>query len=112
MGNPFIPEETKVSVTNWYTAAFKKTPLMARYPTKFAYDSGMGYHDDSFTWYTLDGAANGYGASGDWFFWPQIVGSVQQDFWKRGPMGVSTTDRFLKLCLCVVLLTCLIYLIM
>jgi hypothetical protein len=96
MGNPFIPEETKANVTNWYASAFQKTPLMGRYPSTTAYESGMGYHDDSFTWYTLDGPANG-GVYADWFFWPLTIGAQQEDFWKRGPMGVRRIGLYLKM---------------
>ncbi len=73
----------------WYTQYFKKTKLQVRYPIAQAKGSGVGYHDDSFGFSTLDGASNG-GEVVNWFFWPRVKNAGQTDFWKTGVMGGET----------------------
>jgi hypothetical protein len=57
--NPFLPSWVKDNVTTWLKQAFKKTPLMIRYPSPTAKALNVGYHDDSWTFSTLDGDAEG-----------------------------------------------------
>jgi hypothetical protein len=84
-----ISGSTYEAVLGWYATAFKTTKLQARYPSAAAHAAGMGFHDDSFSFSTLDGAANGNVAV-SWFFQPQLQSSNSTDFWKRGVMGGET----------------------
>jgi len=54
-----------------------------------AYQAGIGLHDDSFGFSTLDGPANG-GEEVDWFFWPEVKAAGQEDFWRNAVMGGET----------------------
>jgi len=80
-----LSDGTKDLVMGWYNEAFRTTPLQVRNPQS-AYEAGMGLHDDSFGYSTLDGAPNG-GETVDWFFWREVQDAGQQDFWKTGVMG-------------------------
>ena len=80
---------TKDTVVGWYKSAFKATPLQVRNPWKAAYEAGMGLHDDSFGFSTLDGPYNG-GQEQTWFFWPEVKAAGQEDFWRKGVMGGET----------------------
>lgn len=84
LNNPFLPDETRAAVIEWYSTAFTTTKIMTRYPTKSAGVGRMGYHDDSFTYSTFDCMEGGHH---DWFFWSQAVSAGVQDFWKYAPMG-------------------------
>jgi hypothetical protein len=89
LDNPFIPASTKDDVVAWFDAAFDVTPLQTRYPLQSAYEAGIGLHDDSFAYNTLDGEANG-GEFRSWFFWPRVLNAGHEDFWKTAPMGGET----------------------
>jgi hypothetical protein len=80
---------TMDKVVGWYAAAFKTTKLQVRNPLASAYAAGIGLHDDSFAFSTLDGAANG-NINVDWFFWPQVQTAGQSTFWKKAAMGGET----------------------
>jgi hypothetical protein len=62
----FASKETQAEVLDAYSAAFRITPVLLRYPagddnrkyTKNA-DRPFGYHDDSFAWATLDTGREG-----------------------------------------------------
>jgi hypothetical protein len=82
----YIPDAVMTSITQTYNAAFSITPIQLRYPSKDAKDAKMGYHDDSFTHYTLDGIPNGNVIDPS-FFWPKTVKANHTDFWRYSPMG-------------------------
>lgn len=84
-----LSDATKIKVIQWYQEAFQVTPLQVRNPMAAAYHAGMGLHDDSFGFSTLDGAYNG-GESVDWFFWSEVSAANQQEFWRKGVMGGET----------------------
>lgn len=73
-----------------YQKAFKKTPVLLRYPAKDGdanyasnRDLPFGYHDDSFAWATLDtGKADDF-----WFFEPLLKASGTTQKWMRHPIG-------------------------
>lgn len=89
---PFLPETSMTKVIDWYKASFTKTQVQVRYPNAVAYAAGFGRHDDSFTYETLDGAANG-NVSQSYFYWPALVKQGQSDYWKRGSMGGETRSE-------------------
>lgn len=89
LGMPFIPDETREKILDWYGAAFSKTQIMTRYPSSWAKDNKMGYHDDSFTYSTIDGVENG-GKYESWFYWPDIVSKNNADVWRYAPLGGET----------------------
>jgi hypothetical protein len=89
MGNGLLPSSAKNDVVAWFAAAFDVTKLQTRYALQSAYDAGMGLHDDSYAYSTLDGDANG-GNSDMWFFWPRVLSKGHDDFWKKAPMGGET----------------------
>ena len=84
----FLTDEVKDTVAEWFVDAFAGTKLQFRYPKNSLVD-GVGYHDDSFAYYTLDGEANG-GVTKSWFFWPAAISNGRTDFWKTGVMGGET----------------------
>ena len=79
-------------VMDAYEAAFKKTPILFRYPAgKDDYTHAanhlrpFGYHDDSFAWATLD-----TGRKEDrWFFVPSLndAGRGAVEKWEKWPIG-------------------------
>jgi len=77
-----LSDTTKDKVVGWFDAAFRKTRLQVRIPVESALNAGMGLHDDSFAFSTLDGVANG-GIEVDWFFWPQVKAVGKENFWKK-----------------------------
>ena len=84
-----LSDATKDAVVGWYKESFKVTPLQVRNPWKSAYEAGMGLHDDSFGFSTLDGPSNG-GQEQTWFFWPEVKAAGQEDFWRKSVMGGET----------------------
>ncbi len=85
-------KQVQVEVMDAFEKAFRKTPVLLRYP---AGDSAwahapnhrrrLGYHDDSFAWATLD-----TGRSEDsWFFVPALkaAGPLALSKWKTSPIG-------------------------
>lgn len=86
----FVPENSKTSLVQWYSAAFKTTRLMVRFPFAPAYRAGMGLSDGSFTYETLDGDANGGMKQPAFYFWPVVTTAGQTDFWRAAPMGGET----------------------
>ena len=88
----FASKETQADVLNAYSAAFRITPVLLRYPagddhqtyTKNA-DRPFGYHDDSFAWATLD---TGHKAN-DWFYMPLLKAAGPEAMlkWKTHPIG-------------------------
>ena len=88
----FASKETQAEVLDAYSAAFRVTPVLLRYPagddhrmyTKNA-DRPFGYHDDSFAWATLDTGRK----ADDWFFMPLLkaAGPEALPKWKTHPIG-------------------------
>jgi hypothetical protein len=85
-GNDFLPEYVQDEVVQWYDAAFATTPIQIRNARLASQKAKMGYHDDSFTYSTLDGPANG-GYIRDWFFWNRVALINETEFWRHGVMG-------------------------
>jgi hypothetical protein len=53
----FIPSDVFAKLVQWYQESFHITPIQIRYPDKVdaALTQNIGFHDDSFTYTTLDG---------------------------------------------------------
>ena len=82
----------QAEVMDAYEAAFRKTPVLLRYPA--GENAGahaanhlrhFGYHDDSFAWATLDTGKK----SDDWFYMPALktAGLEALNKWKISPIG-------------------------
>jgi hypothetical protein len=84
-----LSSTTEEKVVSWYSNAFKQTQLQIRSPRRSAFAAGIGLHDDSFAYSTVDGNANG-GQNVSWFFWPKVKTSGETTFWKKGVMGGET----------------------
>ena len=87
----FASTEVQLDVMDAYEAAFKKTPILLRYPAgkqqaKKAPNAQrrFGYHDDSFAWSTLGGKPEQ-----EWFFMPLMQAAGPEAFakWKTQPIG-------------------------
>ncbi|WP_176215239.1 DUF4832 domain-containing protein [Cytobacillus gottheilii] len=63
--------------------SFNKTKILARYPSEFNRDLGIGYHDDSFAFQTLPSSLGGE----DWHFVGQLQDNQVMDKWKEEPIG-------------------------
>ncbi|MEZ6043640.1 MAG: DUF4832 domain-containing protein [Planctomycetaceae bacterium] len=88
----FASKETQAEVLNAFTAAFRVTPILLRYPTgddHWLYTKNahrpFGYHDDSFAWATLDTGRD----EDSWFFMPsmRVAGPSAMSKWKTHPIG-------------------------
>ena len=73
-----------------YSAAFKKTPVLFRYPagkddpTYVRNDNQpFGYHDDAFSWSTI----NTEKESKSWFFMSKMQHADAMEKWKQHPIG-------------------------
>jgi hypothetical protein len=82
----------QTEVMDAYQRAFKKTPVLQRYPagpnsSSYASNVGrpFGYHDDSFAWSTLKTGKK----DDDWFFLSimEQAGPEPMSRWKRHPIG-------------------------
>jgi hypothetical protein len=88
----FASKTVQFEVMDAYEAAFKVTPVLLRYPAgaktyqkaKNA-DRPFGYHDDSFTWATLDTGKKG----DEWFYMSALkaAGPDAEAKWKTHPIG-------------------------
>ena len=86
----FASKEVQTEVLDAYAAAFRRTPILLRYPANddtYAYAANdkhpFGYHDDSFCWATLD-----TGKKEDaWYFMPAMRAAGTANKWKRHPIG-------------------------
>ena len=83
-------KQVQIEVMNAYATAFKKTPVLLRYPAgenSYHYapnhDQPFGYHDDSFAWATLDTGKK----SDSWFFVPAMKSANAENKWKTHPIG-------------------------
>jgi hypothetical protein len=88
----FASKEVQIEVMDAYEAAFRKTPVLLRYPAGDNHKQKapnakrpFGYHDDSFAWGTLDSGKKSDG----WFFMPlmKAAGPEALDKWKTQPIG-------------------------
>ena len=88
----FASKETQAEVLNAYSAAFRITPVLLRYPTGDDHrrytknaDRPFGYHDDSFAWATLDTGRE----ADDWFYMQLLKAAGPEAMlkWKTHPIG-------------------------
>ena len=88
----FASKSVQVEVMEAYSAAFKVTPVLMRYPAgddTWGKASNahrpFGYHDDSFAWATLDTGQK----EDNWFYLPALkqAGSAALEKWKTQPIG-------------------------
>jgi len=85
-------KEVQAEVMDAYEAAFRRTPVLLRYPAgenAWAHAANdrrrLGYHDDSFAWATLETGRR----QDDWFFVPalQAAGPAALEKWRTCPIG-------------------------
>ncbi len=88
----FASKAVQAEVMDAYEAAFKKTPVLLRYPAgenDYAHAPNgqrkLGYHDDSFAWATLDTGRK----QDDWFYLAALrkAGPAAMDRWQTAPIG-------------------------
>ncbi len=88
----FASKIVQADVMDAYTAAFKVTPILLRYPAggdtwgkASNADRPFGYHDDSFCWATLDTGKE----EDNWFYIPALreAGNGATEKWKTFPIG-------------------------
>ena len=88
----FASKAVQAEVMDAYAAAFRKTPVLLRYPAgdndgAHASNAGrnMGYHDDSFAWATLETGRK----NDDWFYLTALrkAGPAAMERWKTAPIG-------------------------
>jgi hypothetical protein len=88
----FASKTVQAEVMDAYEAAFKRTPVLLRYPAgdnDRAHASNarrnMGYHDDSFAWATLETGRK----NDDWFYLTALrkAGPAAMDRWRTAPIG-------------------------
>ena len=88
----FASKETQALVLDAYEDAFRRTPVLLRYPAgpdHYAQADNasrpFGYHDDSFAWATLDTGKQ----ADDWFYMPALndAGSAAVEKWQTQPIG-------------------------
>jgi hypothetical protein len=86
----FASKETQRIVMDAYEAAFKTTPVLARYPAgdKDSVYVGnttrrFGYHDDSFAWATMETGRR----QDAWFFCSRLAGAGATGKWREYPIG-------------------------
>ena len=88
----FASKTVQQEVMDAYEGAFKKSPVLLRYPAgdnDHAHASNarrnMGYHDDSFAWATLETGRK----NDDWFYLTALrqAGPAAMERWKTAPIG-------------------------
>ena len=88
----FASKTVQAEVMDAYEAAFRKTPVLLRYPAgenDYAHapngQRNLGYHDDSFAWATLETGRK----NDDWFFLAALrqAGPAAMDRWRTAPIG-------------------------
>ncbi len=88
----WAPKETQREVMDAFEVAFRRTPVLLRYPAgdsdpKYAanHRRALGYHDDSFAWATLETGKK----SDEWFFMARMrrAGPEAVEKWRTQPIG-------------------------
>ncbi len=88
----FASKTVQAEVMDAYTTAFRKTPVLLRYPAgddDFAHAPNgrrhFGYHDDSFAWATLDTGRK----QDNWFYLAALrkAGPAAMERWRTAPIG-------------------------
>lgn len=88
----FASKTVQAEVMDAYEAAFRKTPVLLRYPageTDRAHAPNerrnFGYHDDSFAWATLETGRK----QDDWFYLAALrkAGPAARERWRTAPIG-------------------------
>ena len=88
----FASKTVQAEVMDAYETAFKKTPVLLRYPAgenDYAHAANghrkFGYHDDSFAWATLDTGRK----DEEWFYLAALrnAGPAAMERWKAAPIG-------------------------
>lgn len=88
----FASKTVQGEVMDAYAAAFRKTPVLLRYPAgdnDYAHAPNgrrsFGYHDDSFAWATLDTGRE----NDDWFYLALLrkAGPAAMERWRTAPIG-------------------------
>ena len=88
----FASKTVQAEVMDAYETAFKKTPVVLRYPAGDNHSAhapnarrSFGYHDDSFAWGTLDTGRK----NDDWFYLAALrkAGPAAMDRWRTAPIG-------------------------
>ena len=79
----FASEETQRRVLDAYEAAFKRTPMMVRYPSEVTLDYPLGFYDDSFAFATLDTGKE----ENDWYYLAMVNDQGAGDVWKTRMIG-------------------------
>jgi hypothetical protein len=84
-----FPPHLQQEASNWYKNAFRKTHVQFRYPSLLPpFRQGYGYHDDSFTYYTLGGMYNGWNDNRTRNYFHNTSNRANTStFWKFAPMG-------------------------
>ena len=67
------------TLVDTWDGAFQVTPTLARYPSAETVKRGVGYHDDSFGYATMDTA--------DWHFLPKLKEAKADQAWQQHPIG-------------------------
>ena len=75
----FPSQDTQMSLLNAYDAAFQHTHMQIRLPHANALSLRMGFHDDSFAYYTIGDV--------DWFFVPILESVGAQNRWQEVVIG-------------------------
>ena len=88
----FASKTVQAEVMDAYAAAFKKSPVLLRYPAgdnNHVHASNarrnMGYHDDSFAWATLETGRK----NDEWFYLTALrqAGPAAMERWRTAPIG-------------------------
>lgn len=86
----FASKTVQTEVMNSYSAAFKYTRILARYPagsSDYTYAANasrnLGYHDDSFAWATMNTGR----PEDSWFFQARLQTAGVVDKWRGHPIG-------------------------
>ncbi len=86
----WAPKSTQTAVLDAYERAFRRTPVLLRYPAGEGDPlhapnarRSFGYHDDSFAWATLDTGR----PDDSWYFEPLLRAAGARDAWRTRPIG-------------------------
>jgi len=89
-GELWASKETQQIVLDGFAKAFRKTPVLLRYPAAEGHfdqaknaNLRFGYHDDSFNWATLDTGKK----EDSWFFIPLLKAAGVESKWKEFPIA-------------------------